>query len=163
MIKKKIKEYGNKSKRQRIDINLSDGFKPGDEVVLIPANEYDEIKTKLFEYTAMDKELQILQNQEQNLKEIVEDVTTPIHENYKKELQDKDTQIKQLQRQLNTLKRIFNQFIIDITSLSAWDIFFRGKHKDLISDFNSKIWITTNDNEVEEMDQPAISGSEVKK
>lgn len=163
MIKKKIKEYGTKSKRQRIDINLSDGFKPGDEVVLLPANEYEDIKTKLFEYNALDKELQILKNQEQNLKEIVEDVTTPIHENYKEELKDKDTQIKQLQGQLNTLKKIFNQFIIELTSLSAWDILFRGKHKDLISDFNSRIWITTNDNEVEDSNQPAIPGEDNQK
>ena len=84
-------------------------------------------------------------------------------ENNKKELQNKDKQINQLQDKLDALKKIFNQFIISITSLSAWDIFFRGKHKDLISDFNSRIWITTKDNEVEDMDQPAILGDEGKK
>ena len=163
MIKKKIKEYGNKSKRQRIDINLSDGFKPGDEVVILPANEYDEIKTKLFEYNALEKENQLLHNQEQNLQSIIEDVTTPIYSRHEQELKDKDKQIEQLKRQVDTLKKIFNQFIIDITSLSAWDIGFRGKHKDLISDFNSRIWFTTNDNKVEDVDAPAIPGDEGKK
>ena len=104
-----------------------------------------------------------MQNQEVNLKELIQDVTAPIYENHKKELQNKDKQINQLQDKLDALKKIFNQFIISITSLSAWDIFFRGKHKDLISDFNSRIWITTNDNEVEDMDQPAIPGDEGKK
>ena len=163
MIIKQVKEYGKKTTRQRIDINVSDNLTTGADVVILTTKEYEEIKSKLYDYNAIDKELQILKDQEQNLQQIVKDVTTPIHENYKKELQNKDKQINQLQDKLDTLKKIFNQFIISITSLSAWDIFFRGKHKDLISDFNSRIWITTKDNEFEDMDQPAIPGDEGKK
>ena len=162
MIKKEVKAYG-KSQRQRIDFNKGDHLEVGQEVNILTNQEYDELLECQSELQKVKNELIAMQNQEVNLKELIQDVTAPIYENHKKELEDKDNQIKQLQRQVDALKKIFNQFIISITSLSAWDIFFKGKHKDLISDFNSRIWITTKDNEVEDMDQPAIPGDEGKK
>ena len=162
MIKKEVKAYG-KTQRQRIDFNKRDHLEVGQEVNILTNQEYDELLECQSELQKVKNELIAMQNQEVNLKELIQDVTAPIYENHKKELQNKDKQINQLQDKLDALKKIFNQFIISITSLSAWDIFFRGKHKDLISDFNSRIWITTNDNEVEDMDQPAIPGDEGKK
>ena len=162
MIKKEVKAYG-KSQRQRIDFNKGDHLEVGQEVNILTNQEYDELLECQSELQKVKSELIAMQNQEVNLKELIQDVTAPIYENHKKELQNKDKQINQLQDKLDALKKIFNQFIISITSLSAWDIFFRGKHKDLISDFNSRIWITTKDNEVEDMDQPAIPGDEGKK
>lgn len=163
MIIKKIKEYGQKSPRLKIDINKGDGFNPGDEVVILGKEEYDAIKDKLLDYTALKKENQLLHNQEQNLQNLIEDVTTPIYANHEKELSKKDNLIEQLQMQVDRLKEICNQFNIDIASLSAWDIIFKGKHKVLVSEFNKSIWITTKDNQVEEVDQPAIPGGEGKK
>ena len=162
MIKKEVKAYG-KSQRQRIDFNKGDHLEVGQEVNILTNQEYEELLECQSELQKVKSELMAMQNQEVNLKELIQDVTAPIYENHKKELQNKDKQINQLQDKLDALKKIFNQFIISITSLSAWDIFFRGKHKDLISDFNSRIWITTKDNEVEDMDQPAIPGDEGKK
>ena len=162
MIKKEVKAYG-KSQRQRIDFNKGDHLEVGQEVIILSNQEYEELLECQSELQKVKNELIAMQNQEVNLKELIQDVTAPIYENHKKELQNKDKQINQLQDKLDALKKIFNQFIISITSLSAWDIFFRGKHKDLISDFNSRIWITTKDNEVEDMDQPAIPGDEGKK
>lgn len=162
MIKKEVKAYG-KTQRQRIDFNKGDHLEVGQEVNILTNQEYEELLECQSELQKVKNELIAMQNQEVNLKELIQDVTAPIYENHKKELEDKANQIKQLQRQVDALKKIFNQFIISITSLSAWDIFFRGKHKDLISDFNSRIWITTKDNEVEDMDQPAIPGDEGKK
>ena len=162
MIKKEVKAYG-KTQRQRIDFNKRDHLEVGQEVNILTNQEYDELLECQSELQKVKNELIAMQNQEVNLKELIQDVTAPIYENHKKELQNKDKQINQLQDKLDALKKIFNQFIISITSLSARDIFFRGKHKDLISDFNSRIWITTNDNEVEDMDQPAIPGDEGKK
>lgn len=162
MIKKEVKAYG-KTQRQRIDFNKGDLLEVGQEVNILTNQEYDELLECQSELQKVKNELIAMQNQEVNLKELIQDVTAPIYENHKKELQNKDKQINQLQDKLDTLKKIFNQFIISITSLSAWDIFFRGKHKDLISDFNSRIWITTKDNEFEDMDQPAIPGDEGKK
>ena len=162
MIKKEVKAYG-KTQRQRIDFNKGDHLEVGQEVIILSNQEYEELLECQSELQKVKSELIAMQNQEVNLKELIQDVTAPIYENHKKELQNKDKQINQLQDKLDALKKIFNQFIISITSLSAWDIFFRGKHKDLISDFNSRIWITTKDNEVEDMDQPAIPGDEGKK
>ena len=162
MIKKEVKAYG-KTQRQRIDFNKGDHLEVGQEVNILTNQEYEELLECQSELQKVKNELMAMQNQEVNLKELIQDVTAPIYENHKKELQNKDKQINQLQDKLDALKKIFNQFIISITSLSAWDIFFRGKHKDLISDFNSRIWITTKDNEVEDMDQPAIPGDEGKK
>ena len=163
MIIKKIKEYGQKSPRLKIDINKGDGFNPGDEVVILGKEEYDAIKDKLLDYTALKKENQLLHNQEQNLQNLIEDVTTPIYANHEKELSKKDNLIEQLQMQVNRLKEICNQFNIDIASLSAWDIIFKGKHKVLVSEFNKSIWFTAKDNQVEEVEQPAIPGDEGKK
>ena len=162
MIKKEVKAYG-KTQRQRIDFNKGDHLEVGQEVNILTNQEYEELLECQSELQKVKNELIAMQNQEVNLKELIQDVTAPIYENHKKELQNKDKQINQLQDKLDALKKIFNQFIISITSLSAWDIFFRCKHKDLISDFNSRIWITTKDNEVEDMDQPAIPGDEGKK
>ena len=162
MIKKEVKAYG-KTQRQRIDFNKGDHLEVGQEVIILTNQEYDEFLECQSELQKVKNELIAMQNQEVNLKELIQDVTAPIYENHKKELQNKDKQINQLQDKLDALKKIFNQFIISITSLSAWDIFFRGKHKDLISDFNSRILSTTQDNEVEDMDQPAIPGDEGKK
>ena len=162
MIKKEVKAYG-KTQRQRIDFNKGDHLEVGQEVNILTNQEYEELLECQSELQKVKNELIAMQNQEVNLKELIQDVTAPIYENHKKELQNKDKQINQLQDKLDALKKIFNQFIISITSLSAWDIFFRGKHKDLISDFNSRIWITTKDNEVEGMYQPAIPGDEGKK
>ena len=159
MIKKEVKAYG-KTQRQRIDFNKGDHLEVGQEVIILSNQEYEELLECQSELQKVKSELIAMQNQEVNLKELIQDVTAPIYENHKKELQNKDKQINQLQDKLDALKKIFNQFIISITSLSAWDIFFRGKHKDLISDFNSRIWITTKDNEVEDMDQPALPGDE---
>lgn len=163
MLEKVIKEYSN---RQRIDINKSDGLEPNAKVVLLSAKEHEDIKTKLYEYNALSKEvellkqqIQIFENQEQNLKEIVENVTAPIHEDYKRQLQYKDNQIKRLTDELNTLKKICNKFNIDVMSLNLKDRIFKGKLKELSENFNNSIWITTKDNEVD-ADASVIPGND---
>lgn len=166
MITKTIKEYG-KTKRQRIDVNIGDGFNPGDEVVLVPVSEYDGIKQNILNLTsqlrttenklaAKNEEIQIYKNQEQNLKQIVEDVTAPI----KKELEDKDNEIKQLELQIKVLQRMASQYNIQMSGLSAIDILFRHKHKDLIDDFNNNIWIINQDNQVGNIDLKKLPGKD---
>ena len=157
MIKKTIKEYGTKSKRLRIDINKIDGLEPGSEVNILTAEEYEEIKSKLFEYNAISQQLEVYKDQEQNLKEIIEDVTAPIYENHKKELEKRDNTINQLQAELKTLKAKVNHFIIEVSNLSALDILFRGKLKNLITDINNEFWITNKDAKIDIKDAPALS------
>ena len=161
MIVKTIKEY---SKRQRIDLKKSDGFTPGEDVVLIPVQQYDEIKGTILELqnnlSAKDNEIQMLQSQEQNLKEIIEDVTNPIYEKHQKELEKKDKQIDELMLQIKALQKLSSTYSIRMSGLSAIDILFRKKHKDLIDDFNNSIWIINQDNQIEDVDLKKLPGND---
>lgn len=169
MITKIIKEYG-KTQRQRIDLNKSDGFTPGSEVVIIPVDEYNGIKQNILnltnqlrssedKVTAKDNEIQIYKDQENNLKKIVEDVTAPIDENYKKQLESKDQEIKQLKMQLNTLKAKTTQFNLELMGLNTIDMLFKHKHKKLITDFNDEITILTDDPKLNASDVPALQSN----
>ena len=157
MINKQVKEY---SGRQRIDLNKSDGFTPGAEVVVLLKEDYDNIKTKLYEFNAMDKELQILKNQEQNLKQIIEDVTAPIDNHYQNELEKKDKQIERLEDELNTLKAKANQYNLDMQGLNLFDIGLFRKHKKLIQNFNDDLVAISNDQKIIDADAKAIPGSD---
>lgn len=163
MIIKQVKEYSN---RQRIDINKSDGLNPGSEVVILSKSDYDNLinenKDLNNELTAKTTELQLLKDQENNLKDIVTDSIAPIDKHYQKELENKDNQIKQLEHQLNTLQAKTNQYNLDLMGLSKW-IFIRGKHKKLISNFNDTITAITNDPKIIDADTKAIPGSKKNK
>ena len=157
MIHKKIKEYSN---RQRIDLNKKDGFDAGADVVIMTAKEYEDIKTKLFEYNAMDKELEILKNQEQNLKEILADAIAPIDDHYKKELSKKDKEIKQLQVQLKAMQDKTTQYNLDMQGLNAFDLLIFRKHKKLIKSYNEDIAIIGVDPKIIDADAKAIPGAD---
>ena len=163
MLFKQVKEYSN---RQRINLNKNDGFAPGDNVVVLTANEYDNIKKDILQLQdqaiKLEKENQLLQNQERNLKEIIQDVITPIYENHKKELENKDLQIKQLTNELNSLKAKTNQYNLDMQGLNLIDMFIFRKHKKLINDYNSTISIA-NPGAIEvDADAKAIPGDKEK-
>lgn len=151
MIIKQVKEY---SKRKRIEINKNDNVPAGAKVIILSENEYTELKNKLNDYDALLKENQILQKQENNLKEIIKDVTAPIYENHQKELTSKDNEIKQLQVQLKLLQTKANQFNLDMQGLNVIDIGVLRKHKKLIADFNTAI---------ADVDADAIIPADVKK
>ena len=142
MLFKQVKEY---SQRQRINLNKDDGLKPGDNVVVLTANEYDNIKKDIMQLQdqaiKLENENQLLKNQEQNLKEIIQDVTTPIYENHKKEMENKDLQINQLTNELNALQIKINQYNLDMQGLNLIDIAILRKHKKLIQDFNNTLSI----------------------
>lgn len=150
MIIKQVKEY---SKRKRIEINKNDNIDAGAKVIILSENEYTELKNKLNDYDALLKENQILQKQENNLKEIIKDVTAPIYENHQKELTSKDNEIKQLQVQLKLLQTKANQFNLNMQGLNVIDIALR-KHKKLIADFNTAI---------ADVDADAIIPADIKK
>lgn len=178
MIIKKIKEYGNKTKRQRIDLNKSDGLTPGSEVVLIPVEKYNSIKQDILDLqnelmTArnesemaaevnanLEKQIQSLKDQEINLRQIVEDVTAPIDKRYKKQLESKDKEIKQLKRQLNTLKAKTTQFNLELMGLNTIDMLFKHKHKKLITDFNDEITIVGDDPNIIDADTKKLPGND---
>lgn len=146
MLFKEVKEY---SKRQRVNITNNDELETGSKIVIMTAKEYDNFKSEVVELQDqlrnLEKENQLLQKQEQNLKQIIQDVTTPIYENHKKELENKDNEIKQLTNELNTMKKVCNQYNLDMTGLNIIDILIFRKHKKLIKNFNGSIWVNVND------------------
>lgn len=160
---KRVKEYGE-NKRQRIDINKNDGLEADAEVVILLKDKYDAIKEDILELkakvTARDSELAILKDQEQNLKEIVEDVNAPIHEFYKKELKEKDNQIKRLEMQLKALEHKTNQHNLELMGLNLFEIAIMRKHKKLITDFNEDIALAVSDPEIIDADAKAIPGDD---
>ena len=163
MIFKEVKEY---SQRQRININIDDGLTPGAKVVILTNNEYDNIKNDVIELrnqvVTLQKENQILQNQEQNLKQIIKDVTAPIYENHKKELENKDLKINELNNELNKVKARINQYNLELQGLNLIDIAILRKHKKLIKDFNSTISIANPGANIVEADLSAIPGGKEK-
>ena len=136
MIIKQVKEY---SKRKRIEINKTDNIDAGAKVIILSENEYNQLLAKINDYDAVKKENQILHNQENNLKKIVDDVTAPIYDQHQKELTSKDQQIKQLQIQLKALQTKTNQYNLDMQGLNVIDMVVLRKHKKLIADFNTAI------------------------
>lgn len=140
MIFKQVKEY---SKRQRIDLNKNDGLTPGEEVAILTAREYENIKSKMLQMqdtiTANEKEIELLQSQEQNLKELIENVTTPIYDNHEKEMQKKDNEINQLKALLELMRNKTNQYNLELMGLNAIDIAIFRKHKKLIQNYNEEI------------------------
>lgn len=142
MLNKKVKEY---SGRKRIDINKSDGLNHNEDVIIFTVEEYQEIKADIWELkdklTSFEKENELLKNQEQNLKEIIQNVTAPIYENHEKELEKKDLQIDQLTDELNKLKAKCNQFNLELMGLNGFEMLILRKHKRLINDFSSMVTI----------------------
>ena len=149
MLNKTIKEYKG---RQRIDINKKDNMVADSEVVILTADEYDTLKSKLLTMqdtiTGMEKELEIYQNQEQSLKEIIEDVNAPIHELYKKELKSKDDYISQLEDKYKTLYDKAGQYNLELMGLNGFEILFFRKHKKLIKTFDADMKLIGKDEDI---------------
>ena len=159
MIFKEVKEYGTKTKRQRIDINKADEMKSGTEVVIMTIPEYDGIKQNIINLTnqlrntenklsAKNDEIKIYKNQEQNLKQIVEDVTAPIDDYYQKELKKKNDKIKELEAKYDELQTKTNDFKLDMMGLNAIEILIMRKHKKRIRIFDEDMKLVNNDRPV---------------
>ena len=171
MIQKQVKQFGKKSPRLKIDINKNDNIEPGTDVIILTADEYAGIKQNIINLTkqlrrAEDKlsakvdELQIYKNQEQNLKQIIEDVTAPIYKNHKKELSDKGKELKQLQDKLDALERKTMQYNLDMQGLNLIDIAILRKHKKLIQKYNDEITVLGVDPKIVDTDAKAIPGKD---
>lgn len=169
MIEKVVKEYG-KTKRQRIDLNKNDNFAADEEVIIFSKNEIElhrkninNLKKQIMKVedsnTALSKEVELLHNQEDNLKQIIEDVTTPIYERHKEELEKKDNEIKQLQNQLKAMQLKTNQFNLELMGLSTIDMLLKHKHKKLIHNFNDEITILVNDPKINAKNTPGLPGN----
>ncbi|MBO6274983.1 MAG: hypothetical protein J6M91_05530 [Methanobrevibacter sp.] len=151
VIKKQVKEY---SGRQRINLNKSDGFKSDYDIVLMSVTEYDEIMEQLMQLNdykskinAYEKGQSIMANE---FKEMSSTAIDKLNETHEKQLSDKDNEINKLTDKIEHLKEICSNYNIQMNGLSLFDMIFRKKHKSLVDDFNSKIWIIKNNPEITE-------------
>ena len=188
MIIKQVKEYGSKTKRQRIDLAKADGFTPGEDVVIIPKQKYDSIKQDILDLqqqiTDKDSELKIayeqiniasevsnnlkkqfedLRNQKINLQQVVKDALTPIDEHYQKELKKKDKQIEQLEIKYNSLLGKAHKNNLELMGLNIFEIGLFHKHKKLIIEFDQELTIVATDPEVVTTDAKKLPGNENEK
>ena len=177
MLFKKVKEY---SKRQRIDINKSDGLTPGEDVAIIPKQKYDEIKQDILDLqnelmTArnesemlqeinnnLEKQIQDLKDKEVNLQQLIKDAVTPIDEHYQKELENKSNEINQLQMELKTLRAKAYQNNLELMGLNIFDLGIFRKHKKLIKEFNQELTILSSDPNIVATDVKAIDNKNQK-
>ena len=162
MIIKQVKEYGKKSPRLKIDINKTDGFAPGSEVAILPTEEYNQLiqdnQDLTNQITAKDSELEVLKNQEINLKQIVEDNTAPIHQFYKEELKKKDNKIEQLEMQLKELETKTNDFKLDLMGLNGFELLILRNHKKRIRTFDADLKLIGSDPKT--YDATAVPGND---
>ena len=175
MIIKVVKMYSN---RQRVDLNKKDGFNAGEEIILMSKSEYDNLKHRLFDLdnklVTAESENKILKDRNDTitgaiqeskkqldieLEKLLEVSLKPINETHKKQLADKDHQIKELTDKLNTIQGAFSQFITKINSLNAIDFLFRKKHNQVINDFSNSVWITTGKDKIVNADVKSIAGT----
>ena len=173
MIIKEIKEY---SQRLRINIVQADGFNPGDKVVVIPVQEYEDLNQNISDLQgrlrSVKNDNEILKQRQQafneaikesekqldtELEKLLEVSLKPINETHEKQLEDKDSQIEQLTDKLNGMQSAFHHFTTKINSLNAIDIIFRKKHNEVISDFIDSITITGKENNMLNADVKQIT------
>ncbi len=162
--KKTVKEY---SKRQRINLSKSDGFKDDETIVILSTQEYEKLQSEILnresEILKVTKETELYKkrfedilksyNKQQKeldtkVEKLLEVSLKPINETHKKQLEDKNKQINELTNQINTMIGAFNQFNIRINTLTTLDILFRKKHIEIISDFNESITLVNNSNPI---------------
>lgn len=171
MLFKQVKEYGA-DKRQHIIINKSDNFPSGD-VVIFTEDEYKKYKQGILDLENKIKTLQIenskllalnenYKNQEKNLKDIVENVTAPIHETYQEDLKAKDDKINELETKLNAVELKFNEYNLELNGLNGIEMVLLRRHKPMIKQYSATIntIIKSNkvDNNIVDADANAIPG-----
>lgn len=130
----KFKEIKNYSGRKRINIVKDDGFKTGEKVVLLSEKEYTDLKQK---------------KEDIDIDLILETTIKTINKNHEKQLQQLEKQVKEKEKELNQIKGVFTRFITQINGLSFFDLIFKHKHKELVSDFHDSVWIMQGTVEIE--------------
>lgn len=141
MIIKEVKQY--KNSRPRIEINKGDNLEPGTKVVIVPLLQYQE-QTKEMEDLKKEVELlkgqiKIYENQEVNMKKIVEDVTTPIHSQYKNELEKKDNKLNEVTGKFEALQHECVNYNLELNGFNGLELVVFRKHKKLAKKFSGTV------------------------
>lgn len=151
-VEKEVKEY---SSRQRINLNKSDGFNDGDIVVIMPNNEFEEIKEQLMQLNTYKAKVNAYEKGNELLKGMSTDTSKDIVDSYEKRLDKKDDELKQKDKEINRLKDIFSNYEKRVYGLNAFDVLFR-RNKKLSDEFHNSIWIIK-DNETIDTENKQIS------
>lgn len=171
-VEKQVKEY---SKRQRINLNKSDGFTDGDIVMLMSIDEYEEIKKQLMDLNTYKAKVNAYEKGNELIKNIqVQNDNDKAIENitnfYEKELAKKDNELSEKDnlidkirdeknKEINRLKDIFSNYEKRVYGLNPFDVILR-RNKKLSDDFHNSIWIISND-EIEVTESKSISNKSV--
>ena len=79
---------------------------------------------------------------------ILHQTFTFVNRQYKKQLKNKDDEIKQSNAELNNFKAIVTNFLIRLNGLKLIDFIFRRKHEEMIKELQDSIWITSEEVEI---------------
>ena len=151
-IDKKVSDY---SGRKRINITNSDGLVKDDEVVIMKKSDYDTLMTDYMRLRKMEQEQD---NSKVTSDAIADKFIKPIQDSYTHQLNDIKDEYKQTiaskDKEINRLKAIYQDYDKQVYSLGLMDI-LRRNNKKISDDFNSKIWISSDDH--------LVTDAEVKK
>ena len=135
---KTVREYTG---RKRINITKSDGLYKDDHVIVLRKSDYDRLIADYERLLQMESDQE---NQEVTADTISEKFLEPVKDGFndiidglKQDIKDKDTEI-------NRLKAVYQDYDKQVYSLGLLDI-LRHENKKMSDDFNSKVWITTDD------------------
>ena len=142
---KQVREY---SGRKRINITQSDGLVKDDDVIILKKSDYDDLIADYERLLQMEKDTD---NQKVTADAIGDKFLKPVKDSYDDIIRGLNDKIDDKDKEINRLKAIYSQYSIDMSGLSIWDM-LRHKHKTITDDFNSKVWITSDDRLVTDTD-----------
>lgn len=145
---KQVRDYGG---RKRINITNSDGLVKDDEVVILMKSDYDDLMTELVRLQELEKNLD---NQKVTADIMGEQFIEPIKNSYNDIINGLKYDLKDKDMEINRLKAIYQDYDKQVYSLGFMDI-LRHKNREISDDFNSKIWIKSDDQ--------VVTDAEVKK
>lgn len=150
---KDVRDYGG---RKRINITNSDGLVKDDKVVILKEQDYNDI---MAEYHRLETIVTDLDNQKVTADMMGEKFIEPIKDSYNDIINGLNDKIDTKDKEINRLKAIYQDYDKQVYSLGIIDI-LKHKNKTISDDFNSKIWITTDDNMVTDAEVKKLTGDD---
>lgn len=155
LLDKKVSDY---SGRKRINITNSDGLVKDDAVVVLRKSDYDDLIKEFHRLQELEKDMN---NQKVTADAIGDKFIEPLKTSYDSIISDLKQQLKDKDTEINRLKAIYQDYDKQVYSMGFMDI-LRHKNREISDDFNSKIWIISEDHvvtdaEVRKLNEPADS------
>ena len=155
VLDKTVREY---SGRKRINITNSDGLVKDDAVVVMKKSDYDDLMAEHHRLQELEKDMN---NQKVTADAIGDKFLKPVKDSYDSIISDLQEQIKDKDTEINRLKAVYQEYDKQVYSMGFMDI-LRHKNRQISDDFNSKIWIISDDHvvtdaEVRKLNEPVDS------